>query len=622
MINPFAETSEFQIEIIAPQLIEHDNAIRSKIDEIKNSNKDENKKLESLAEEEQKIINGPIVNRMASVLSLKTTQIESRLTNGVITTTLSDRGTLMYKIEEDSSFPHLENVSINLYYLNRKAKYNFSLKMGVDAVNYGNVFLFRNGFRIYPYGEPGDDSWGLNKRVQQGYNRTLGTRELIGRVDVETDKVDDFKEVSSRDGGLVETDASTELFSYFTMAHRLLERYVVGVLWGINFLEKNYFKDKNIGFIERERLQKEEKENETADYIYNHVGSRVDFIQLIKNLTNNPSIRVIAYNKKLANIVDNTSELDRLQVQFISDLRKVATRTHDSDLMKRIDAFESELKKLRTQKDEAERKVVEERVRREKAEQCAQESEKKRKEEEEKRKTKEKELEAQKQMNRYLSSTQHTSPEVLDLMHAVALSSNDLNALIDSMSMGVRTRSISMSDVLNYLDEMSFHTSRIIKISKMLTKADIVLLSKATEIDLKEYVKEYVFNFEHSIHVVYGHEYNGIKKKLIPVLELSIVLDNLISNAKKANATEITIDFENQNGTIEIAFSDNGKGVDLEHYTPESIFDPGVTNRRGGSGIGLSTIRKFMDKDLNGEIVFAGNGLRYSTGATFILRFY
>ena len=35
MINPFAETSEFQIEIIAPQLIEHDNAIRSKIDEIK-----------------------------------------------------------------------------------------------------------------------------------------------------------------------------------------------------------------------------------------------------------------------------------------------------------------------------------------------------------------------------------------------------------------------------------------------------------------------------------------------------------------------------------------------------------------------------------------------------------
>ena len=176
MINPFAETSAFQIEIIAPHFVEKDNAIRSKMNEIEHSAKNENEKLTALAEEEQKIVNGPIVNRMASILSLKTTQIESRLLDGLITTTLSDRGTLMYKIEEDSTYPHLEDVSINLYYLNRKAKYNFALKMGVEVVNYGNVFLFRNGFRIYPYGEPADDSWGLNKRVQQGYNRTIGTR--------------------------------------------------------------------------------------------------------------------------------------------------------------------------------------------------------------------------------------------------------------------------------------------------------------------------------------------------------------------------------------------------------------------------------------------------------------
>ena len=36
----------------------------------------------------------------------------------------------MYEIEEINKFGKLENVSINLYYLNRAAKYNFSLKNG------------------------------------------------------------------------------------------------------------------------------------------------------------------------------------------------------------------------------------------------------------------------------------------------------------------------------------------------------------------------------------------------------------------------------------------------------------------------------------------------------------
>ena len=60
--------------------------------------------------------------------------------------------------------------------------------MGIEPVNYGSVFLFRNGFRIMPFGNTGDDSWGLDYRAQQGKNRYLGTRDLFGRVDVVTDR--------------------------------------------------------------------------------------------------------------------------------------------------------------------------------------------------------------------------------------------------------------------------------------------------------------------------------------------------------------------------------------------------------------------------------------------------
>ena len=58
--------------------------------------------------------------------------------------------------------------------------------MGIQSVEYGSVFLYKNGFRIYPYGDPGDDSWRIDARKQQGYNRYLGSRDLIGKVEIHT----------------------------------------------------------------------------------------------------------------------------------------------------------------------------------------------------------------------------------------------------------------------------------------------------------------------------------------------------------------------------------------------------------------------------------------------------
>ena len=79
MINPFSGTDDdFKIEIIAPKMKEEDDKAKSQHD----------------------IVNGVIENSIADVLKLKTTQIESRIKDGVIHTTLSDRGIVMYEIEE------------------------------------------------------------------------------------------------------------------------------------------------------------------------------------------------------------------------------------------------------------------------------------------------------------------------------------------------------------------------------------------------------------------------------------------------------------------------------------------------------------------------------------------
>ena len=312
MINPFSGTDDdFQIEIIAPRMKEDDENIESS----------------------HKKVNGVIENSIADVLKLKTTQIESRIENGIIHTSLFDRGIMMYEIEENNTdFQELTSTSISLFYLNRAAKYNFTAKMGIEPINYGNVFLFRNGFRILPFGEFDDDSWGLNKRQQQGFKRFLGTRDLFGRVDVQTDNVNQIKEKTSRDSGLIQTLASKQLMDYFTRIHRRLERYVVGVLWGEGFLRKEYFVNQASAINARKQLE-EDKDSDSAEHLYSSIGSKVDFMQLIRSLANDNSITVKYYNEELADIVSNPSETEVLQAQMFEDVRKMAEKTNDGALL-------------------------------------------------------------------------------------------------------------------------------------------------------------------------------------------------------------------------------------------------------------------------------------------------
>ena len=106
------------------------------------------------------------------------------------------------------------------------------------------------------------------------------------------------------------------------------------------------------------------------------------------------------------------------------------------------------------------------------------------------------------------------------------------------------------------------------------------------------------------------------------MLEFSIVLQNVISNSRKAKAKEVGLFFKREGRSVIIDVSDSGNGVDLEKFTAESIFWEGVTDRDGGAGIGLSTIRdKMRAGEMNGDILFVGNNHNGMSGATFRLIF-
>ena len=82
--------------------------------------------------------------------------------------------------------------------------------MKVRPAEFGSIFLFLNNFRVFPIGEEYDDTFGINRRKQQGQSRRLGTRDILGRVDVFAPPRM-FREASSRDAGLIEDAHSREL---------------------------------------------------------------------------------------------------------------------------------------------------------------------------------------------------------------------------------------------------------------------------------------------------------------------------------------------------------------------------------------------------------------------------
>ena len=520
MINPFSEAKDFQIEIIAPDFKEADQKIMDDLSML-DLEWDTLKDIEKpkFTAKRNKIVNGIVQNSISEILKLKTTQIISTVEGSLIRTILSDRGVRMYEIEEENRFSLLSNASVNLFYLNRAAKYSFSVAMGVTPVSYGSVFLFRNGIRIWPYGETRDDSWGLNIRSQQGYNRFLGTRDLLGKVDVETDNVNDFKEVSSRDGGLIDSEATRQLMDYFSLIHRRLERYVVGVLWGEGFVRKDYFVNERDAEKYRKTLQAAEKDSDSPDHVFYNIGSKVDFLQLIKSLVNDSNIRIKYYNEELADIVSDASSTEVLQAQMIDDLRKVANTTNDPSLLTKISEFEQHIAELLKQKEEAERQKKD-------AEAKAAEAEEKRKEEEKRRRTAEKERDAERQRSTYISATRNTTQEVQDITHAISIASTELISLVSNLSYNISLDNISKTDVVKKLHEASFFANKVKQLSMLITKADIVSLKNKVRVDVVEYIAEYLANFKDSLSINIYKADDLVEWRMLSLLDIAIILNS------------------------------------------------------------------------------------------------
>lgn len=622
LINPYSETNDFVIEIVCER-----------------EQKMDLQKLHDGVGFDRDIVNGPLKNSITEILKLKTTQIDVRISDGFVYTTLTDRGVDIYRIREHNiHFPLIKSATVSLSFLNRAAKYNFTRLMGVDSINFGSVFLFRNGFRILPFGETGDDSWGMDFRAQQGRARYLGSRDLMGRVDVTVEDVSELKEVSSRDSGLVDTPMARQVKDLYKQCHKRLERYVVGVLWGESFLRNEYYKNDDVAWNARKELQKVDKDSEDPSFVlHSSFGSKIDFVRLVKTLTSDNNVEVLSYNSDLANFVTSSLEPQDIKLQFISDLETIARRTGNLSLEKSVEEAKRKIEELSRQKEEAERKAAEAEFRQReaeekalKAEEMRREAEARAKSEEEKRRsaelarlraenekikadnarliaekktkeetTKRKQVEKEKQLETLKVEfyKKASNPDTDALIHHVKNNNSRINDKVDELIRYV----VDVKDfdkkveVLVSLSIIKKLTQKTLAATDLILNCDLAK-SDSQKINLPLFLKGYLaeevktnlnchFSTDVDLFAIYGSK-----------LDLALLIDNFVKNSEDWHASNIWFSCVRHDNDLELDVYDDGEGlIDSFRQDPNQIFEFAKSGKPTGSGFGMYLIKETLN---------------------------
>jgi signal transduction histidine kinase len=542
------------------------------------------------------LVNGEVGNFIFSTLQEKTTFIEVRINpqENSIESSLTDRGELIYRIREPNIYPSLtrSGFQCQLFFLNQSAKSTFSRRMGVPSVQFGSVFLFRNGFRVFPIGEEGNDWYMMDRRKQQGYARYLGTRDVIGRIDVSgTDY--DFQEPSSRNGGLVETQAVYQLRDCF-MDHCLkrLEKYVVPVTF----------------------VDAEDKFTSDVSRLLTDPG-RARVASVVAKLVDNEEIELLDYSKRLIGILNERSSQFEIS---LASLRAIADKTKDANLFKNIEEAEKRFEELRQSEESARRQADEERKAKEAAQERARQAEK--------IVTKvTAQLDEERKRTLFLSSISSLDTDtILNLHHQVTIYAVDIQQQIENFLVKISGEtSVTPSDVINALERITLLNQKVMGISKFATKANFRLESEMIEADLGDYIEQYINDIARQfmlgpLTISVKSDHKGFLQKFKPI-DVSVVIDNLIANAKKRHTRATQISFQithPSKNTIHISVIDNGRGFDEKIDDLDRVFEKGFT-MTDGSGLGLFHVQHVLG-EMNGTIEASRREDR--AGAVFIIR--
>lgn len=125
------------------------------------------------------------------------------------------------------------------------------------------------------------------------------------------------------------------------------------------------------------------------------------------------------------------------------------------------------------------------------------------------------------------------------------------------------------------------------------------------EDNLFDFIEEYCENVlaqdaDIEVEVIRKDE-KGVNIRFIPQ-DIAVILDNVISNSIKYNATLLKIVLNKDGDSYSIDFIDNGDGLDPNIEDVSELFEFGKGYTFTGTGVGLYHIKSIVEEELKGTV--------------------
>ena len=175
---------------------------------------------------------------------------------------------------------------------------------------------------------------------------------------------------------------------------------------------------------------------------------------------------------------------------------------------------------------------------------------------------------------------------------------------VNNISKKLDKGEVKRNDLLDFIEAVSKADNKILALARYSTKANFNQTGETIYADIVDYISQYVTqilpDFYGDIKFSVSSDMLEYKMKFKP-LEISVLIDNLISNSLKADAKHFNVSFNKREEKLQISFLDDGKGLSSNVSDVDSLFEKGITTTKG-SGLGLFFVREQVEKEMGGIV--------------------
>jgi signal transduction histidine kinase len=414
----------------------------------------------------------------------------------------------------------------------------------------------------------------------------------MGRIEI-TDTDDIWRIISSREG-VVHTDAFYDLTeaysdntdhnntSYFYSILRKLERYIVeGLNWDSSSekwheINDKILSNKNSFIHEKFRIPEKDKNVQVISALQDIIrqGTKPEDIvsleldeSLIKMLSEQEAARTEEFLREFNTFADNfdtDSQIDsKVKLKtFLKNAESLLSTLYNERNAAREEAKQTKKQLNRVKKDK----------------------------------------DVLRDENLFLKAQKSRDiDDVINLHHQVITWGQIISKNCDTVLSRAKSKgSLNQNDLLNTVGRIKLQAHKILKVAKLATNANFRVKAVAIENNIIKFIHDYIAEISRiklfrDIELKFN---TNAELKFITrftPIELTILIDSLISNSRKASANLFVISVRPYDlDSIEIIFDDNGKGISPDVHDTESIFVRGYTTTNG-SGIGLHHARSIAE---------------------------